>query len=200
MKKSQKDLITENDFWYIIEKSLLGKSISNQNKILASIFQNKSKEELIGFCYHATKLYRKAYTSRLWAALYIVGGLASDDIFHYFRCWLIYRGRKVYYDALSNPDTLMIEFEKCKYQDEIHSDAIVELVYHFYSKKYPQQDELALVIENEYDQNYETKGEVEMSETIEFDWKIDDEESLKKLCPQLFNRFWANQLKQRTLS
>ena len=94
----------------------------------------------------------------------------------------------------------MVEFEKCKYQDEIHSDAIVNFVDHFYSKKYPQQDELALVIENEYDQNYETKGELEMSEIIEFDWEIDDEESLKKLCPQLFNRFWLNQLKQRTLS
>lgn len=197
MKRSQKNLITEDEFWDMIERSLSEKSISNKNRKLESIFKNKSKEELIGFCYYATEFYKRAYTSELWAAFFIVGGETSDDLFHYFRSWLIYRGKKVYYAALSNPDTLIVEFEKCKYQDDFHFDSIVELVYEFYKTKFPNQDELALVIENEYHQDYETKGELEMSEIIKFNWETNDDESLRKICPVLFNRFWLNQLKKK---
>lgn len=43
---------------------------------------------------------------RLWGAGYVIAGGMSDDGFHYFRSWIIGKGKWVFETALSNPDLL----------------------------------------------------------------------------------------------
>lgn len=193
--------MTENDYWKIIEKSLKESdgSIDKQNQSLLKIFEGLDKEQLIGFCYHWVELYRKAYTSELWAAAYVVRGGCGDDSFHYFRCWLTTRSRKTYYNALDNPDSLTSEFRKYKYQDEIQSDSIRVLVEEYYKQKYPDELELEEVIDEEYEEKFDTKGEMEMSRMIAFNWRENDEESIINICPNLFKEYWGNPLKNKYL-
>jgi hypothetical protein len=46
-------------------------------------------------------------TWHLWGAGYLLAGGLSDDGFHYFRSWIIGRGRSVYEVALQDPDALV---------------------------------------------------------------------------------------------
>ncbi len=194
-KKSWKNLISENQFWAIIEESLKGKarySLVEQDKVLFSILETKTKEELVGFYYHASELYRKALREDLWGAVYIARNGCGDDSFHYFRSWLVRRGKKVYYDALENPDSLIDEFANYKYRDDILADLLIVELNEWYKKKSLGKIELSELIENEYNIEYENKDEMEVIEDMTFSWTEEDEESLKKLCPRLFEKYWGN--------
>ncbi|MFF1869770.1 DUF4240 domain-containing protein [Kitasatospora herbaricolor] len=63
-------------------------------------------EEIVAFERRYSGYHDRAYTWRLWAAGYVVNGGCSDDGFHYFRDWLIARGRACYEQALADPDGL----------------------------------------------------------------------------------------------
>ena len=199
-KKSIKNLISENEYWEIIGKSLMGpnNSITKQYKILIEIFDKLTEEQLFGFSYYATEFYRKAYTSELWAAVYIAIGGCGDDSFHYFRCWLATRDKKTYYNALKNPDSLVSEFKKFTYRDDLFADPIQVEVDEYYRQKYPQKPELLDVIEKKYKEAFKTKSELEMSEIIEFNWEENDKESLKKICPKIFEEYWNKPLKNKS--
>jgi len=43
---------------------------------------------------------------RLWAAGYVIAGGMSDDSFHYFRSWILGKGRDVFEVAMKDPDEL----------------------------------------------------------------------------------------------
>ena len=47
-----------------------------------------------------------SYKSKLWAAAYVIEGGCSDDAFMDFRAGLITLGKKVYMNALADPDSL----------------------------------------------------------------------------------------------
>ncbi len=195
-KKSWKDLISENEFWKILDNSLKSAtSISNQMELLKNDLQKMSLEEIVGFCYYNYELYRKAYKPNLWAASYIAMKGCGDSSFHYFRCWLITRGEKVYYSALSNPDSLVTEFENYEYEEDIQFDFMAEFARQvYYDSKGKDLDD---IIEKKFEQDFKSKSEMELSELIVFDWSEDDTESQKRKCPKIFERFWDNPLKSR---
>lgn len=43
---------------------------------------------------------------RLWAAGYVIAGGMSDDSFHYFRSWIIGKGRNAFEVAMNDPGKL----------------------------------------------------------------------------------------------
>jgi Protein of unknown function (DUF4240) len=47
-----------------------------------------------------------SYVAPLWAAGYVANGGCSDDMFEYFRGWLLTRGREVFDRAMADPDSL----------------------------------------------------------------------------------------------
>ncbi|WP_203902295.1 DUF4240 domain-containing protein, partial [Virgisporangium aliadipatigenens] len=48
----------------------------------------------------------EAYRTDLWAAAYLMLGGCSDDVFDYFRGWLLAQGRAVWESAVAAPDSL----------------------------------------------------------------------------------------------
>lgn len=62
--------------------------------------------EILDFDYWWAVLMREAYHPTLAGAFHLLTSRHSDDGFHYFRDWLILRGRDVFYAAVSDPDTL----------------------------------------------------------------------------------------------
>ena len=63
-------------------------------------------EDIVSFDVHYDALRFRAYRKELWGAAYLMNGGCSDDGFEYFRAWLISRGKKVYEQVLSDPDSL----------------------------------------------------------------------------------------------
>ena len=180
-KKSRINFMSDDDFWALIKESLEN---SNDAEEQLEFLQNKlsslTEEELIGFHYQFEKVYFKSYTSELWGVAYVARGGCSDDSFDYFRCWLISRGRDVYENALINPDKLINEFDKIPdgYGPELEDmlslipDAFTNIGKDFYHEIDKYEDDLS---------GYPK---------IEFNWEEDDEESMKKICPGVFKKYW----------
>ena len=198
-KKSWKNLITEDQFWEIIETSLLNTnySLKTQYSQLEQVLKTKSLDEVIGFYYHSIELYRKAYSPELWAAPYIARNGCGDDSFHYFRYWLLTRGKKVYYDALKDPDSLISEFEHYEYRNDIQAESLSSIANELYAEITGEKFYLSSVIESEYEEKFDTKDEMELSMNIKFNWHENNEKSMKTICPKIFERFWKKPLKER---
>ena len=105
MKKDASKLMTEEQFWTIIENS-------NRGRNLKECLTPLSEEELFGFRYWWIHFCHISYKQELWAVAYVVLGGCSDDGFDYFRFWLIVQGQKVFSNALENADTLCDVFSE----------------------------------------------------------------------------------------
>lgn len=177
MKEASK-LMTEEKFWSIIENSHRGRD-------LKECLTQLSEDELFGFRYWWEYFCHMSYKQDLWAVAYIVLGGCGDDGFDYFRFWLIAQGRQVFYDALKNADTLCDVFSEL--EDPEGDD-------------YPEQEELDYVVmtvlgERTGDEDYFYTADYELPKyehEIVFEWNEDDEESLRKVCPRTFDKWWEN--------
>lgn len=175
MKKKASSLITEEQFWAIIEKSDKGKYLEDELSKL-------TVDEILGYIHWWEYFHKQSYKQDLWAVAYTVMGGCSDDGFDYFRFWLISRGKDVYMNALSNADSLCDVFT---------------------AGDYPEWEEISYVpnrvLEDNYDIDfyaYEADGDVEYESIplprLNFEWEEDDEDSIRKVCPRTFDKWWNN--------
>ena len=117
----------------------------------------------------------------------VIAVSCSDDSFDYFRFWLIARGREVFYKALEDADSLCDVFAKL--EDPEDND-------------YPEQEELDYAVievleERTGDEDYfifaaERYSMPLRTYEIDFEWDEDDEESIRKICPRTFDKWWGN--------
>ena len=178
------DMLEEDLYWSIIEKSL--KNTSNQEaqaQFLINEVSNLTQNQIIGFYFKTKRLLYDTYNSNLWCAGYIMNGGCSDDGFEYFRNWIISRGKETYYKAKQNPDSLIEvvdgDFEEYEFEgfwyvaDTAFKHKTGKDLYDFI-----EQANLKLKEEHYPD--------------IEFTWQEEDPESMQKICPRLFDKFWSN--------
>ena len=138
---------------------------------------------MIGFRLRTDKLLYDTYNSEMWCAGYIMNGGCSDDGFEYFRNWVISRGKETYYKARQNPDNLISEADKGADMYEFESFWYVAL------EAFEQKTGRDLY---DYidDEHFKTKeGNYPH---IEFTWQEEKPESMKKICPQLFEKLGQN--------
>ena len=100
--KKYSRIMDEDEFWKIIEESKGNSSNQDQQSAwLLNYLSGKEEETVVAYDYQRINLMAKSYNGDLWCAAYIVNGGCSDDGFEYFRCWLMSKGKKAYYDAPS---------------------------------------------------------------------------------------------------
>src|SRR6266542_1621144 len=125
----------ESQFWAIVESGGW-KAHEDPERQLAAVRKQLCKlspENVQDFHRQFNRKLADAYTWDLWGAAYLINGGGSDDGFHYFRAWLISRGRSVYEAAVENPDTLagLTDPERDDYEFEdlwgVSQDAYREL-------------------------------------------------------------------------
>ena len=176
MKKDASKLMTEEQFWTIIENS-------NRGRNLKECLTPLSEEELFGFRYWWIHFCHISYKQELWAVAYVVLGGCSDDGFDYFRFWLIVQGQKVFYNALENADTLcdvFSELEDPEGDDYPEQEDLNYAVQKVLEERTGDEDFFYTVEENYLLPQYTHK--------IELEWEEDNEESIRKVCP----RTWEN--------
>ncbi|WP_228442463.1 DUF4240 domain-containing protein [Chryseobacterium indologenes] len=177
------EMLDENIFWNIIDNSLKNtNNQKNQEVFLINEIEKLTPKEIIGFRLRTDKLLYDTYNSKMWCAGYIMNGGCSDDGFEYFRNWVISRGKDVYYKAEENPDTLIGQKENG--EDEMFD---FESFWYVALEAFNKKTGKNLYDFIDYENFKTTEGNYPQ---FEFDWKEENPESMKKLCPQLFEHFW----------
>ncbi len=183
--KPTAEMMDEEQFWAIVQTAVdeAGDDEEAYLEVAKRELSKLSLKEMIGFRLRTDKLLYDSYTSEMWCAGYLMNGGCSDDGFEYFRLWVISRGRKAYEAAMANPDNLIdyigdddemdfFEFELFWYVAlEAFEEAVDAELYDYID-----------------DENFKTReGNYP---NFEFNWEEDDPESMQKLCPRLFEKFW----------
>ncbi|RBQ09885.1 DUF4240 domain-containing protein [Pedobacter miscanthi] len=178
------EMLDEDLYWKIIEFSLQqADNQYDQEQVLIREIEKLNQQQMIGFRLRTDKLLYDTYNSEMWCAAYIMNGGCSDDMFEYFRNWVISRGRDVYYAAKENPDSLITEADD--ETDEFEFETFWYVALEAFKNK--TGENLYNHIDNE---NFETKeGNYPQ---FDFTWTEEDPESLQKICPKLFERFLGN--------
>jgi len=96
-------------FWQLIDESRgnAGGDPEEQAEELTDLLSDLPPEEIVAFDRTFWDLMAAAYRWDLWGAAYIINGGCSDDMFEYFRSWLIAHGERFYQEALADPETLV---------------------------------------------------------------------------------------------
>jgi Protein of unknown function (DUF4240) len=98
--------MTEEQFWDLIDQARAGSSISASPQRLQEYLSRLSDDEVLGFGHMFYEKLCDLNRWRLWAAGYVIAGGMSDDSFHYFRSWILGKGREVFEVAMKEPDEL----------------------------------------------------------------------------------------------
>jgi hypothetical protein len=178
------EMLDENLYWSIIEKSL--KSTSDQEaqeQFLIKEIRNLTPKQMIGFRLRTDKLLYDTYNSEMWCAGYIMNGGCSDDGFEYFRNWVISRGKETYYNAKQNPDTLINHVIEGEDYYDFESFWYVAL------EAFQQKTGKDLYDYIDYDNFKTCEGNYP---NFQFNWEEENPESMKKICPRLFNKLWKD--------
>jgi hypothetical protein len=99
-------IITEERFWRLIDQARAGTSASASPQQLQKLLTLLSDDEVLGFGHMFYEKLCDLNQWRLWAAGYVIAGGMSDDSFHYFRSWILGKGRGVFEVAMKDPDEL----------------------------------------------------------------------------------------------
>lgn len=185
MKTSK--MLDEGKYWEIVDRSVKSRNSKiNQRYFLIAEIEKLSPEEMVGFRLRTDQLLYDTYTSDMWCAGEIMNGGCSDDAFEYFRCWVISRGKEVYNQAKETSDSLIDQVvgeDTNKYE---FGDFMFEEFWYVALEAFENRTGKNLY---DYvdDENFKTQeGNYPQ---LEFTWKEEDPESMKKICPQLYMKF-----------
>jgi hypothetical protein len=183
------DLLSEERFWQIIERSLdgtdsVGLTMKRQTKLLERELQDLSHDEFVGFAAHFDRFFGDACREDLWVVAYVVMGGCSNGCFMDFRKWLITRGKSVYAAAMHNPDSLRNEFDKIPKGD-------IPLREYYFETQFNAR--FGAEAYNEIHERYRLADfEPHRIRDPENRWTDNDEASMKRLCPNVFEVYWGN--------
>ncbi|WP_375303964.1 DUF4240 domain-containing protein [Niastella sp. OAS944] len=176
------EMLNEDLYWAIIRNSLQNSEDQDEQEMyLISALKQLSPVEIVGFRLRTDKLLYDTYNSEMWCAGFIMNGGCSDDGFEYFRNWVISRGKEVYYKAKENPDSLIdqTDLELEEYEFESFWYVALEAFREKTGKElYDFIDDDNFKLKEGYYPNFE------------FTWSDDNPESMKTICPRLFDKMW----------
>lgn len=179
------EMLNEEVFWNLIEESIKkSDDQESQESYIIKKLQKLTPKEIIGFRLRTDKLLFDTYNSEMWCAGYLMNQGCSDDCFEYFRNWIISRGKDVYYAAKENPDSLITE-------KEFGGDDMFEFETFWYVALEAFQNKTGKDLYEfiDYDNFKTSEGNYPQ---FDFNWEDNNPESMKKICPKLFDEFWGD--------
>jgi hypothetical protein len=123
-----KPKISDDRFWSLIDQARAGSEASADPKRLAAVLNPLANQEISAFGHMFTEKLCDLNHWRLWAAGYIIAGGMSDDSFHYFRSWIIGKGRAVFETAMKDPDAIGPWIDDREVDNELLEYVAVELL------------------------------------------------------------------------
>jgi hypothetical protein len=171
----------ESTFWGIIDHSISNSEKLDQLETIENELSKLSKLEILSFDVRMHVLLCDSYSSKLMCAGEILHHNCPNFNFEEFRCWIILHGKGTYYNAKSNPNSLIEHFgpeEDCYTNADLHQLATrllkelhnVQLAAMLDPVKFPY-----------YKSNYPK---------LAVNWSVDRPQSMRAICPQLFDACW----------
>lgn len=98
----------KDGFWHLIDRALEQSGDDTEAVAMRAtdLLAAMPPEEIIAAHQLLWDQLAASYTAPLWAAAYLINGGCSDDLFDYFRGWLITQGRDTFEQALADPEFL----------------------------------------------------------------------------------------------
>ncbi len=93
-------------FWSLIDKARNGSEASASPLKLREVLRALDDNEILDFGHAFHERLCDLNKWQLWGAGYVIAGGMSDDGFHYFRSWIVGKGRQVFEIAQNTPDNL----------------------------------------------------------------------------------------------
>ncbi|RLV08399.1 polymerase [Streptomyces griseocarneus] len=112
----------ETEFWELIDTTREDAEgdAEDQADLLVERLMQLDPDSVVDFARHFESRYNRSYLWDLWGAAAVLLNGASDDVFDYFRCWLIGQGREVFEGAIHDPDHLAELLDD--FDDEVDGD------------------------------------------------------------------------------
>jgi len=162
--------MTRDDFWQIIEEHVEpGENLDVTD--LEEALVARGAGYIRAFEQHFGALHRESYSWSLWGAAYIVNGGCSDDVFDYFRAWLIGQGRETYARVIANPDALADLVN-----DEVFCEDLLVVAFHSYERATGESFPM---------------GEARPLPELGEGWDFDDEAESRRRYPRLSAKFFG---------
>ncbi len=173
------EMLDESIFWKIVDQSLKNNTgQSGQLSFLIKEIENLSPQEMIGFRLRTDHLLYHTYTSQMWCAASLMNGGCTDDGFEYFRNWIISRGKDVYFNAKKNPDSLISEY--------IEGRDFYDFEEFWYVALSAFENTTGKNLYDYIADNFKTNEPNYPS--FEITWDSAKPETMKAICPQLFDK------------
>ncbi|MFI1967821.1 DUF4240 domain-containing protein [Streptomyces cinnamoneus] len=170
----------ETEFWELIDtaRDAAEGDPEDQADVLVESLTQLEPEDVLDFARHFESRYNRAYLWDLWGAAAVLLNGASDDVFDYFRCWLIGQGREVFEGAVHDPDQLAELLDD--FDDEVDGDG----------------EDLGYAADEAYEQLTGTETPdlglaPQPAEPLGTPFDLEDEAALAERFPRLWERFRA---------
>lgn len=91
--------------WQVIESTIPAEGVATEEHVEAIIaaLQKLDPNEIVAFDRFVRIRLNRAYRWDLWAVAYVALGGCGDDMFEYFRLWVIAHGKEYFERALGDP-------------------------------------------------------------------------------------------------
>lgn len=158
-------LMEENEFWNLIDKSRSAANNNYQQQIspLKTALLALDPTDIEKFDNRFTALLAASYDYGLWGAAYVINGGCSDDCFHYFRVYLIGKGKEKFYQTIKNPET---SASWIKSEEEDNWEGLQYAIMDAYKQKTGKE------IPKTFQPKFELKGEPFDEETVHKQYPI----------------------------
>ena len=120
--------MTDEQFWSLIEQARGGLPESADSHRLTLLLRPLGNDDITAF---GLMFYEKICDLNkwsVWGAGYVIAGGMSDDSFHYFRSWIIGKGKQVFDLALADPDALGPDIDDRDVDNEALEYACLDLL------------------------------------------------------------------------
>ena len=182
--KARSGFMSEVEFWYILQCAK--KSTHNDEALASYVIETLSKrniESILGFDYWFSKFFYNSYTADLWCAAFIAKGGCDDDDFDYFRAWMIGQGEQVYTSAVTDPDSLVDVFEQVNIEGTTNEPLLIAASKAYEEKTGGGQGAFYKLLD-EYETDFGSFRK------LKFAWNPEIPESMQKVCPKIYEKFW----------
>ncbi|MGE7775204.1 DUF4240 domain-containing protein [Chitinophaga sp. NPDC101104] len=167
----------EGQYWEIVENSLAKAYDQTSQEAFLNVYLSQlPSEEIIAFECRHQELLRASHNSDLWCAAAIINNGCSDDGFHYFKAWLISRGKEVFTAALKDPDGTL-------YRVVDPTVEFYEFEFFNYSAAYAYEAKTGKDIFDVLPENHSALP------SIKIKWDLASEDTVKAICPKLFSLY-----------
>lgn len=176
-------LLPKDIYWGIIAESLKGDYSQRQREIiLVKLIAKMPLAAIVSFALRTHQLVYLLDSDNMSCANYLMNlGSCSTNGYLYFRRWVVSRGKKVYYNALINADSLASEI--VSEWDFLSFESFGYVAYEAF------EQETGVQIWDYIDNNSNRKIEIAIEKS---NWNPSDPATMKKVCPRIFNFYHFN--------